>query len=109
MAYDEELAERIRELVGSEYGISERRMFGGLAFCVNGSMAVAVTSRGGLMVRLPADEVEQALEQPNVEPMVMKDKPVKGWIRVVPAGCEGPALEEWVDRGMEHARTLDPS
>ena len=109
MAHDEELAERIRAQIGTEHGVSERRMFGGLAFCVDGRMAVAVSGRGGLMVRLPDDEVESALERVHVEPVVMRDRPVRGWVLVLPDGLEGAALEEWVDRGMEHARTLDPS
>lgn len=109
MAYDEELAERIRERLDTEEGISERRMFGGLAFCVDGRMAVAVSGRGALMVRLPDDEVDAALDRPHVEPMVMRDRPVRGWVLVLPEGLEGSSLASWVEKGLGHARGLEPS
>lgn len=106
MTFDEELAERARELVESEYGIGEKRMFGGVAFLVDGSMAFAVSGEGGLMVRVPADETEALLALPHVGPMDMSGRPVKGWVRVDAAGCEGDGLREWIARGVEHVRTL---
>lgn len=108
MAMDEELVERARELVGSEYGVSERRMFGGVAFCVNGSMACAVSGQGGLMVRVPAEDTEALLALPHVVPMVMSGREVRGWVRVGADACVGDGLADWVERGMEHARTLPP-
>lgn len=71
MAYDEELANEIRELVACEGGIEEKRMFGGLAFLVNGNMSVAVSGQGGLLVRVPADELDNVLRRAHVSPMVM--------------------------------------
>ena len=109
MAFDEGLAERVRALVGLEYGIGERRMFGGVAFLLHGHMAVAVSSHGGLMVRVPADETESVLALPHTSPMVMSGREARGWIRVDPAGCESDAdLQEWVERGLDEARSLPP-
>ena len=71
MAYDEDLADRIRELLGAEKGVEEKRMFGGLAFLINGNMAVAASGRGGLMVRVPPIETDKLLAREHVEPMVM--------------------------------------
>ncbi len=71
MAYDEDLANRIRELLGGEKGVEEKRMFGGLAFLINGNMSVAASGRGGLMVRVPPDETDKLLNREHVEPMVM--------------------------------------
>lgn len=105
MAHDEELAERVRDLVGMEYGVAERRMFGGVAFLAEGSLAVAVSGRGGLMVRVPADETDAVLALPHTDPMVMSGREVRGWVRVRPEGCEGGALADWVERGLETART----
>ncbi|MEH3128843.1 MAG: TfoX/Sxy family protein [Mycolicibacterium neoaurum] len=106
MAYDRDLAERVRELVG---GADERRMFGGLAFLVNGHMAVCVSGQGGLMVRVPAEETGVLLGREHVEPMVMSGREVRGWIRVSTAGIpDKRRLRSWVDRGIAHARSLPP-
>ncbi len=109
MSLDVELLERVRELVGAEYGIAEKRMFGGVAFLVDGSMAVAVSGQGGLMVRVPAEDTVAMLARPHVDPMVMSGREVRGWIRVSAEGCDGDALLSWVTLGVEHARTLAPS
>jgi TfoX/Sxy family transcriptional regulator of competence genes len=107
MAYDERLAQRIRDLVVDDLDVTEKRMFGGLAFLVNGSMAVAASGRGGLMVRLDADEAERLLERESVRPFEMRGKPMKGWLRVDEAGYEGDDdLREWVERSLEYARSL---
>ena len=82
MAYDEDLADRIRELVAAERGVEEKRMFGGLAFLINGNMSVAASGRGGLMVRVPAGEHEKLLARDHVEPMVMAGRETRGWLRV---------------------------
>lgn len=109
MAFDEVLAERVRALVGLEYGIGERRMFGGIAFLLNGHMAVAVSSHGGLMVRVSPDETESVLALPHTSPMVMSGRETKGWVRVDAAGCEDEGdLREWVERGLDEARSLPP-
>ncbi|SDO79052.1 Transcriptional regulator of competence genes, TfoX/Sxy family [Pedococcus dokdonensis] len=107
MAYDEQVAQRIRDLVAGDLDVTEKKMFGGLAFLVNGNMSVAASSKGGLMVRLDADEAQRLLEQPAVRPFEMRGKPMNGWLRVDEAGFETePQLREWVDRSVEYARTL---
>src|SRR4030088_2243545 len=81
MAYDEDLAYRIRELVAAERGVEEKRMFGGLAFLINGNMSVAASGHGGLMVRVPPEETEKLLARDHVEPMVMAGRENRGWLR----------------------------
>jgi len=109
MAYDDDLAARIRELLGSETGVVEKRMFGGLAFMVDGNMAIAASGQGGLLVRVRPDDTEALLEQEHVEPMVMRGREMRGWLRV---GIDGAAterqLESWVERGTAYAKSLDP-
>ncbi|BBY00951.1 TfoX/Sxy family protein [Mycobacterium seoulense] len=107
MAYDEELANEIRELVACEGGIEEKRMFGGLAFLVNGNMSVAVSGQGGLLVRVPAEELDKVLRRAHVSPMVMGGRDVRGWVRVDVAGVRTRRqLQSWVTRGVEYARSL---
>jgi len=107
VAYDEELAERVRALVGNEPGRSEKTMFGGLATLVNGNMAVAARSKGGLLVRVPADEEEAALAEPGAALAVMQGRPMSGWFTVEASGCETDAdLARWVARGLSVARAL---
>jgi len=99
MAYDEELAIRIRARIGADRGIAEKRMFGGLAFLLDGSMAITVSGRGGLMARVaPADAVE-LVARDGVAPMVTNGRPMRGWLRVAPdVVADDVALEEWVTR-----------
>jgi TfoX N-terminal domain len=109
MAYDEDLANRIRELLGPEHGLDEKRMFGGLAFLVNGNMAVAARGRGGLLVRVPADGIEKLLQRAHVHPMVMAGREVRGWLGVDAIAVKTTRqLASWVNRGVEYARTLPP-
>ncbi|WKG00975.1 TfoX/Sxy family protein [Mycolicibacterium sp. HK-90] len=109
MAFDPELADRIRELVATERGIDEKRMFGGLAFLVNGNMSVAATRDGGLMVRVPIEESAQLLRRHHVEPMVMGGREMRGWLRVGTHGLKTKRqLQGWVTRGVGFARTLPP-
>jgi hypothetical protein len=109
MAYDEELATRVRELLADERGLSEMRMFGGLAFLLDGNMAVAVSSKGGVMLRLPPEEVPKALGREHTGPMVMRGRPAKGWLRVDAEGVRTKRqLASWVKRGAAYARTLRP-
>ena len=107
MAYDEDLANRVREVLGPTSGVDEKSMFGGLAFLVGGNMAVCVSGSGGLMVRVPANETDALTERTHVEPMNMGGKAVRGWIRVLPAGlATSRQLRGWVDRGVGHAQSL---
>jgi hypothetical protein len=109
VAHDQELAHRIRELLAEEDGLSEMEMFGGLAFLLAGNMTVAVSSRGGLMVRVGRAGYEQALSRPHVEPMEMRGRPMTGWIRVMPDGLSTRRqLSAWVTRGVAFSRTLPP-
>jgi TfoX/Sxy family transcriptional regulator of competence genes len=109
MAYDEDLADRIRELLGAEKGVEEKRMFGGLAFLVNGNMSVAVSGRGGLMVRVPPAETDKLLARDHVEPMVMAGRETRGWLRVSADGVRTKRqLEPWVRRGVDYAKILPP-
>jgi len=107
MAYDTDLADRIRELIASERGVEERKMFGGLAFLINSNMAVAVSSKGGLMVRVPPDETERLLARDHVEPMVMAGRETRGWVRVHADGVKTRRqLAPWVSRGVDYAKRL---
>ncbi len=109
MAYDEELAHRIRELVSSERGVEAKPMFGGLAFLINGHMSVAVSGRGGLMVRVPPEDTAKLLARAHVEPMVMAGRETRGWVRISENGIKTKRqLQSWVTRGMEYARSLPP-
>ena len=109
MAYDEDLGDRIRELVGAEKGVEEKRMFGGLAFLVNGNMSVAVSSKGGLMVRVPPDETEKLLARDHVEPMVMAGRETRGWLRVSVDGVKTKRqLQQWISCGVDYAKSLPP-
>lgn len=107
MAYDEDLANRIRELLGSERGVEEKRMFGGLAFLINGNMSVAVSRQGGLMVRVPPDETDKLLQRAPVNPMVMAGRETRGWLRIDADGVQTKRqLQSWVTRGVGYARSL---
>jgi len=107
MAYDEELADRIRELISAERGVEEKRMFGGLAFLIHGNMSVAASGRGGLMVRVPPDETAKLLARDHVEPMVMAGRETRGWLRVSPDGVKTKRqLQAWVTRGVGYAKSL---
>ena len=109
MAYDTELADRIRELVAAEKGVDEKRMFGGLAFLINGNMSVAASGRGGLMVRVPPEDTEKLLARDHVEPMLMAGRETRGWLRVSLAGVRTKRqLQAWVGRGVEYAKSLPP-
>jgi TfoX/Sxy family transcriptional regulator of competence genes len=109
MAYDEDLADRIRELIGPQRGVEEKRMFGGLAFLINGNMSVVVSSHGGLMVRVPRDETDKLLAREHVEPMVMAGRETRGWLRVMDDGVKSKRqLQSWVGRGVDYAKSLPP-
>ncbi len=109
MAHDEELANRVRELVLIEPGLSEKRMFGGLAFLVDGHMAVSVSGQGGLLLRVDPQETAALLEQPHAQPFQMRGRTMSGWLRIEPEGVQDrEGLEAWVARGIDYARSLPP-
>jgi TfoX/Sxy family transcriptional regulator of competence genes len=106
MAYDEELADRIRELVGGEAGLTEQKMFGGLGFMLDGNMAVAASGQGGLLVRV---DPESSYDEPGVEPMVMRGREMTGWLRVSSdVVATKKQLTTWVKRGVACAKALPP-
>jgi TfoX N-terminal domain len=108
MAYDTDLADRIRALVAGEAGLDEQRMFGGLAFLINGNMSVAASGHGGLLVRVDPDE-SAALLSEHVAPMVMRGREMHGWLLVDTAAVgTKKQLERWVTRGVGYARSLPP-
>jgi TfoX/Sxy family transcriptional regulator of competence genes len=107
MAYDQDLANRIRELVAGEDAVTEKRMFGGLAFLVGGNMAVAASGQGGLMVRVDPDETDKLLAKPHSRPFEMRGREMQGWVRVDDEGVRTKRqLEPWVKRGVAYARSL---
>jgi TfoX/Sxy family transcriptional regulator of competence genes len=109
MAYDEALAERIREhLLGEP--VEEKKMFGGLAFLLGGHMAVSASGRGGLMVRVAPAETADLLAEPGTSPMEMGGRgPMEGWLRVsADAVADEDVLSRWVERGLAYARSLPP-
>jgi TfoX/Sxy family transcriptional regulator of competence genes len=105
VAYDEELAGRIRELVAGDEGLTEKEMFGGLAFLIGGNMAVAASGQGGLLVRVDPEESDELVSSTDARPMEMRGREMAGWLRVDPPDDE---LGAWVDRGVSFARTLPP-
>ena len=109
MAYDEQLAERIRALVENEDGVTEKRMFGGLAFLINGNMSVSASGQGGLLLRVDPEQTDALLDEPLAEPFVMRGRAMDGWLRVDPDGTDvDEDLRRWVSRGVAYARTLPP-
>jgi TfoX/Sxy family transcriptional regulator of competence genes len=109
VAYDEDLANRIRELIADEPGLTEQRMFGGLAFLIAGNMSVAVSGRGGLLVRVEARETAALLAKPHAQPFVMREREMQGWVRVDAEGVRTKrTLEPWLRRGVGYARSLPP-
>jgi TfoX/Sxy family transcriptional regulator of competence genes len=109
MAYDEDLANGIRELMADEPGVTEMRMFGGLAFLIGGNMAVAASGQGGLMVRVDPEETEALLAEPGAQRFEMRGRAMDGWLRVDAERVGTQAeLEPWVRRGVAYARSLPP-
>jgi TfoX/Sxy family transcriptional regulator of competence genes len=109
MAYDEDLANRIRELMADEPGVVEKKMFGGLAFLIGGYMAVGVSGQGGLMLRVDPDETDTMAARPHARPFEMRGRAMLGWLRVDAEGVETQRdLEPWVKLGTAYARSLPP-
>ncbi len=109
VAYDEHLAARIRALLGDEADLTEKRMFGGLAFLIGGNMAVAASGRGGLLVRADPATSDNLLPSTGVGPMEMRGRQMQGWLRVDDEAVRTKRqLERWVRVGVGYARTLPP-
>jgi TfoX/Sxy family transcriptional regulator of competence genes len=107
MAYDEILAARVRELLTGRSDIREQRMFGGLAFLVNGNMSVAASGQGGLLVRVDPAAAEDWIDGETVTPMVMRGREMTGWLQVDAAAVRtARRLEQWVGRGVGYAESL---
>ena len=109
MAFDEELVERIRGVLVDEPDLTEKKMFGGLGFMLEGNMAVAASSRGGLMVRIDPEETELLTARPGAERMEMKGRSMNGWLHIDGAALESDeVLHDWVAIGLDFAGTLPP-
>lgn len=109
MAYDEDLANRVRELLADEDAITERKMFGGLAFLLGGHMSVSASRNGGLLVRIDPADTDAALARRHVASMRMGGRTMDGWITVAPEGLRTRRqLSAWVERSVAYAKTLPP-
>jgi hypothetical protein len=109
MAYDEELAHRIRALLQGEHGVTEKRMFGGLAFLVGGNLAVSASGQGGLLLRVDPARTESLIREPHARRAEMRGREMDGWLRVDPEAVEAAdGLERWVAVGLGYARSLPP-
>jgi hypothetical protein len=109
MAYDEELAARIRELVAGEPGLTEQKMFGGLAFLIGGNMAVAASGEGGVLVHVDPAQSDELVSKTNARLMEMRGRSMRGWVRVDPEDVRTKRqLARWVDLGTAYARSLPP-
>jgi TfoX/Sxy family transcriptional regulator of competence genes len=107
MPYDEDLAGRLRELLAAEEAITEKRMFGGLAFLFNGNMSVSASRNGGLLARIDPADTDAALARPHVTLMKMGGRTMDGWITVAPEGVRTKRqLEPWVRRSLAFVKTL---
>jgi hypothetical protein len=108
MAYDEDLANRIREVVGREKGVTEKRMFGGLAFLINGHMAVSASGQGGLLLRVDPAETDVLVNDPAARPFEMRGREMEGWLRVDADELDDDDFGRWVRIGVTYAKTLPP-
>jgi TfoX/Sxy family transcriptional regulator of competence genes len=107
VAYDEELAERIREIIDAEPKVTEQKMFGGLGFLIGGNMAVAASGQGGLLVRADPDDSDKLVATTAATPMVMRGRPMRGWLRVADEDLRTKRqLTKWVELGTSYARSL---
>jgi hypothetical protein len=106
MAYDEQLAARIRELVADEADLTEQKMFGGLAFLIGRNMAVAASGQGGMLVRVDPAESDELVATTRATPMEMRGRQMAGWLRVEPENDD--EIRAWVARGTAYAHSLPP-
>jgi hypothetical protein len=109
VAYDTDLADRIREIIGNERSLSEKKMFGGLAFLIQGNLAVSASGKGGLLVRVDPAQTDKLAAQQHASIAIMGGRALDGWLRVTPDGVRTKRqLERWATRGVEYARSLPP-
>jgi hypothetical protein len=109
MAYDEELATRIRDAVAGEPGLTEKAMFGGLAFLIHGHMAVSASGQGGMLLRVDPAQTESLVAEPHVRRFEMRGRDMDGWLRVdAEAIRTGKELRRWTRHGVDYARSLPP-
>jgi TfoX/Sxy family transcriptional regulator of competence genes len=109
MAYDEDLADRIRELLSEQRGVTEKTMFGGLAFLIRGNMAIAASGMGGALIRVDPGQAARLVETTPAEAAVMRDRPMRGWLRVESDDVRTKRrLEKWVKLGSAYASSLPP-
>ncbi len=107
--YDAELAHRLQRLLAAE-GVSEKKMFGGHAFLVDGHLAVAASGQGGLLVRVDPAQTDLLLDEPGAEPFEMRGRPMTGWLRVdATALTDDAVLRSWAEQGLAYARSLPPA
>ena len=107
MAYDEDIATRLRALLAREAGLTEKKMFGGLAFLIGGNMAVAASGQGGLLVRVDPDDSDRLCASTGASAMVMRGREMKGWLRVEAESVRTQQqLAAWAKRGAAYARSL---
>ena len=108
MAYDEELAHRIRAVLADQAGVTEKRMFGGLGFLINGNLVASASSRGGMLLRVDPAETEALVADPHAERAVMRGRPMDGWLRVAVSDLSDDAIDGWIARGVAFACSLPP-
>jgi TfoX/Sxy family transcriptional regulator of competence genes len=109
VAYEEELAERLRELLDGEPRLSEKKMFGGLAFLISGNMAIAASGEGGVLVRVDPKESDKLVDNSNAEVAVMRGRPMDGWLRVASENLRTKRqLAKWASLGATYAHSLPP-
>ena len=109
MAYDEQLAERIRELLAEEPNLTEKKMFGGIGFMVGGNMAVGASSQGGILVRVDPEQSDELVSSTPAYPMEMRGRSMAGWLQVDAEHVQDEAeLAKWVEIGSGYARSLPP-
>jgi TfoX/Sxy family transcriptional regulator of competence genes len=108
MAYNEELAKRIRVMLKTESDVMEKKLFGGIGFLVNGNMACGVNKQD-LILRLSESDFESAMRQPHIRIFDMTGRPMKGWVMISAEGCKSDkALRSWIEKGIEFAKSLPP-
>ena len=108
VAYDEQLAEHIRDVIAREHGLNEKRMFGGHAFLINGNLAVSASGQGGLLLRVDPAQTETLIADPNATHAVMGGREMNGWLRIHTDALTDAGLEQWINRGVAFARSLPP-